>query len=154
MNHSARYCINWSLLCFSLCFGLVLISPKTALAKSCFEGGGGHDVPTPFEVVNSKFELADGEIYQLTGNIVFEKDVLGDTIYRKPYLAVDLSYTPWLRNKGRARFPYYPLDESYAWRELEGKKVILLVRAHGKIVADTTGRPYYELTLGLLHQMR
>lgn len=133
-----------------LCFGVILLQSTFALAL----GGGGHDVPTPFEFVNSKFELADGEIYQLAGRIVSETEWTSYDRAAQAYLEVDLNYTPWLASAKRISFPYYPLNAGYPWESLEGRKVVLLVRAHGKAVVNRDRTVSYQLSLGLLHRMR
>ncbi|MBI2712540.1 MAG: hypothetical protein HYX41_06790 [Bdellovibrio sp.] len=125
--------------------------PKGLTLDPYASGGGGHDVPTPFEVVNSKAELADGEVYQLAGVVFFDLSFSEIGYARAPFFNVDLNYSPWLANRARRAFPYYELEEGFDWSRIEGKRVVALVRAHGKVKFRADDTPYYSISLKLVH---
>lgn len=104
-------------------------------------GEDGGTIPVPFEALNRKVELADGETYFLVGSVVFDG--------LQPFLAVDLSAHQWLANRRRARNPAYPLEPSSLvnWFDYEGRSVRLRVKATGRIVSLDSGEFDYEISL-------
>jgi hypothetical protein len=100
----------------------------------------GGEIPTPFSDMNRKVELADGEVYDLIGRVVFPA--------AEPYLHVDLASHPWLENKRRASNPLYPLvTDDFDWKTYEGAWLTVQVKAEGRIVNDAQGHPTYDLYL-------
>lgn len=102
-------------------------------------GGGGGEVPTPFSI-NRHFELADQELYVLSGKVVIlsetEVNPKSPNAYQAPraYLQINLEHSPWLANDRRVRRPYYRLKGSYLeYVRACSKKVTHLFRAHGLI---------------------
>jgi hypothetical protein len=63
---------------------------------------GGDHLPVPFKGANTRVELAIGEHYILAGFVIVTP--------RGAYLEVDLKVHPWLANKARVEFPYYPIE--------------------------------------------
>jgi hypothetical protein len=60
-------------------------------------------IPFPIKKANTKFELAENEIYLLNGFLV--------EIKGKPFLRVDFQTQPWLATEKMLQFPNIPLDE-------------------------------------------
>lgn len=95
------------------------------------KGGGGHEVPTPFgDGVNQAFEVADGQVYELIGNVEW------------PYFHV--------------RVPNW-IGKSYLLEGTQGRKIKrekgeiqLGCRAHGRIVFNQ-GVPEHRITLEPLY---
>src|SRR3954454_18586428 len=95
-------------------FALSLFAATTSLAAEPYKGGD--HLPTPFKLLNTKVELADGEQYVLEGTVV------AGTF--NAYLEVDLETHPWLATKKRKEFPYYVLEGGLSfWRKYEGVRV-------------------------------
>ena len=117
---------------------------------ACAGRSGGGDVPTPFEATDAKFELADGEIYLLTGRVELMPSLMDDSGSIRPYLAVNLTQYPWLANAKRTESPYYVLEgTSRKWKAWDRFPVKLLCRAHGRIVT-IGGKLQYRITLEVL----
>ena len=137
---------KWILICFVL-LGVLPFS-KTAAAvegedRNTTMGGGGHDVPTPFEVMNPKYELSDGEIYLLSGQIQLMPARRGESSNIRPFLWLDLAGHAALANSQRVRDPLYPISGSLQrWMEKRGNYVQLLFKAHGRVVQGTNGAEY------------
>jgi hypothetical protein len=114
--------------------GLVFI--LVSLASSAgFASGGGENIPSLNDINTMKFELADGEAYQIAGEIVMTGN--------QPYLLVDLKAQPWLATPQRVSFPYYALSGSSAfWVNYVGKHVAYLCVAEGDIINGE-----YQITL-------
>jgi hypothetical protein len=90
-------------------------------------GNGGEHIPSLNDISTMKFELSDGEAYQIGGDIV----MMGN----QPYLKVDLKAQPWLATASRVSFPYYPLAGGVSfWGNYVGKHVAYLCIASGDIV--------------------
>ena len=105
-------------------------------------GGGGIDVPTPFQCVPAvKFELAEGEVYHLIGTVVFMAQ--SEHSKRKPYLKLNLAAQPWLASTKRVHFPYYQLEGNpHLWKNRMGLEVEQAFKAHGHIVPTENGHEY------------
>ena len=102
------------------------------------EGGG---IPSLNNLANTKAELADGEVYNLSGTIVFLNDGL-------PYLQVDMKKYPWLANAKRIAFPYYQLSgEADFWHRYEGNHVQYICLAAGGFITAADGTPSYAIAL-------
>ena len=111
-----------------------------------FGGGGevcaaeGHDVPTPFEAVNQRFELADGEIYLLKGTVATASVWVEGREKEVPYLVLNLKDYPFLANARRVEAPYYPIEgDIIEWSEQKGRQVKLSFRAKSKVFASRSG---------------
>jgi len=99
----------------------------------------GGEIPFPFQAMNQKVELADGEKYTLIGRVVFE---LGE-----PYFNVDLELHPWLANQKRKDRPIYPLIASTVnWDSFEGQLVQIFVEAKGSVLLGLE-KEHYEIFL-------
>jgi len=125
----------------------VMQAAHPAKATTCsgdiYSGGNGHDVPTPFEDVNRRFELADGEIYALPGNLVSKSPLTNDDSSTQAYFAVEMEKYSWLTNSKRAEYRYYPLlISNYERVRASVMSGTLLCRAHGKIVKGRNGKQY------------
>lgn len=134
-------------------FGLLLASLTQGLAyaqkagcSSSFHqcrGGGGNDVPTPFDFRGQKFELADGELYVLAGKVIISSSVFEDSGQKMAYLQIDLDKQGWLAGFQRREFPYYPLEaDPRDWTAFEQKEVRILVKAHGRIIGNGNQAQY------------
>ena len=87
---------------------------------------GGGNIPDPLTAFNHHMELADDELYLLTGWIQISRTQV--------YFRVNLAEQRWLANKARAAAPLYPLSGPYAkWVRWDGKPVSLAVRAHQSV---------------------
>lgn len=121
--------------------------------KVCVGGGGGGEIPTPFEEGHhTRFELADGETYLLRGFIQilssFEDSNKGPEVYFKP----NFYHMPWLKSRARLANPFYPMDATRSnWQNEDGREVILVARAHGKVI-DLGDGPVYVISLEPLCQ--
>ena len=119
-----------------LLLGLILASPLAASAKEkCVVRGitspnaglceNGGEVPIPFENVNLKVELADGENYSLLGRILILK-FASEGNEERPYFEVDLEEHPWLATRARKAMPLYPLAGNVeVYRQYDKKRVRL-----------------------------
>jgi hypothetical protein len=126
----------------------------SALRGGACGGGGGNDVPTPFDVRNQKFELADGEIYVLFGRVIIGPSVYGDISQKVPYLKVDLQKQGWLGNFQRREFPYYPIEADLKeWSLWEQKEVKVICKARGRIVWNNS-QPQYVIYLEPITHLR
>lgn len=97
--------------------------------------GGGNDGPSPFNGLNSKVELADGELYSLFGTVVFMNGY--------PFFNVDLKAHPWLANSKRAKMPYYQLEGSADfWKKYENSRIRFFCIAHSHIIQVQGGMDY------------
>jgi hypothetical protein len=123
-------------------FILIQLMSVSAFAKGGHsehpEGGG---IPSLDSLGNSKAELADGEVYNLSGTIVFLSD-------GQPYLQVDFKKAPWLQNAKRVAFPYYQLTgDVTVWQRYQGIHVTYTCLAAGTVIFDGNGNPTYAITL-------
>ncbi len=130
--------------------GLVVLSLGQAMAGApiCPQrgGGGGGDIPFPFETANQKAELADGEVYILSGRVVFAPGPV--SVEPAAYLEVDFKEHPWLESAKRKQVPFYLLENSEVdWKKWENQRVIVPVRAKGQILTNPHSDPVYTLTL-------
>ncbi|MEO5970092.1 MAG: hypothetical protein ABIQ95_09205 [Bdellovibrionia bacterium] len=152
----------------SIAIAIQLFSLHTGFARDrniIHGGGGGHDVPTPFQLTQTKFELADGELYSLVGTIVFAPPPVA-LVYQSelqrpsytqfygtnpkklhPYFSIDLENHPWIANAKRVDSPLYYIEgTSNNWKKWEGTSVNLLCRANGRILLTSNG-PEYAIQL-------
>jgi hypothetical protein len=110
-------------------------------------GGSGHDVPTPFQITQTRFELADGETYSLVGTIVFIPTPLGseaEFLQLRPYFSLNLKNHPLLANAKRVISPLYLIQGNVEkWKKWESRSVNLLARAHGKVHLTSKGLEYF-----------
>lgn len=110
-------------------------------------GGGGVDVPTPFESTNRKVELSDGEDYTLEGYVVNFDPGWDSLNLVRAFLRVDFDRHPWLASAKRKGQPYYALEGSPSfWKDLELHSVQIRARAVGRIVQTRRG-PEYVISL-------
>jgi hypothetical protein len=163
---------NRKLAHFKLSIAIIvqLLSLHTAFATTHPEtvilgGGSGHDVPTPFQLTQTKFELADGELYSLVGTITFAPApapyIVQSALQRpsytqyyntsakklRPYFSINLENHPWIANAKRIDSPLYFIEStSEKWKEWEDTSVNLLCRAHGRILLTSHG-PEYAIQL-------
>ncbi len=102
------------------------------------------EIPTPFNEMNRKVELATNEYYVLNGWIRFVRDNV--------YLQIDLEDHPWLANQKRMNFPYYAIINFPANRkDLKDTRVTVRVQAKGVIGAvEGQERIDYMIQLRLL----
>lgn len=106
-------------------------------------GSGGHDVPTPFQVRKTKFELADGEIYSLVGTLVIAPSYKGDSKKLRPYFSINLDSHPLLANANRVASPLYMIEGSADYlNKWEGESINILCQAHGRILVTDKGFEY------------
>ena len=130
-----------------------LVSTLPMAHAAHISGGGGHDVPTPFELANPKLELADGEIYQLAGWVVAQEVYTEHGIAMVPYFQVDLRYTPWLATQKRVVDPFYQIDLNDSlvpWLKQGSKRRVVLVRAKGRIEQYRDGSVHYKVILSMI----
>ncbi len=114
------------------------------LSNVVLAGGGDHDVPTPFDTIDSRFELADKGFYTLKGQIVFFTSQMDQSEMLRPYLHLNLEKYPWLANEARIKFPYYPLEGDMAmWKKYSTKVIKLMCRAHGQLIQGAKGPEYF-----------
>ena len=109
--------------------GAVVLSMGLSLsAQLSYARGGGENIPSLNDINSMKYELADGEAYQIGGVITFLSD-------GQPYLKVDLKMQPWLATSKRAGFPYYHLaGGADFWRTYNGQRVAYMCIASGQII--------------------
>jgi hypothetical protein len=106
--------------------GLLFVLLNVTGAVS-FARGGGENIPSLNDINTMKFELSDGEAYQIAGDIVM--------LDNQPYLKVDLKAQPWLATNQRISFPYYALQGGNSfWNNYVGMHVAYLCLAAGDIV--------------------
>jgi hypothetical protein len=118
---------------FGLLFVLVGVMATLNVARA--GGNGGEHIPSLNDINTMKFELSDGEAYQIAGDIV----MLGN----QAYLMVDLKAQPWLATNIRVSFPYYALTGGNSfWANYVGQHVAYLCLAEGDIVGGE-----YQLSL-------
>lgn len=107
--------------------------------------GGGGEIPHPFERVNQKVELADGEKYLLFGKVEF--------INGRPFLHVNLDLLPWLATHNRMTFPYYALSGSADyWHQFIATDMRITAIAHGVLQANPRGGATYVIVLSPITQ--
>lgn len=137
-----------------------LIAVDSAIAQECIgqngvvverrEGcvglkAGGGDVPVPFGM-NSRVELADGELYMLLGRVRILPRTAGSRAPRV-YFEVDLQSHSWLDSKKRRMNPRYPIEGTpEQWQQYDGQRVKLSCRAIGRIL-QLDGAPQYVIFL-------
>lgn len=110
------------------------------LNPSCWIHGG--EVPIPFEDLNQKVELADGEYYLLIGQISMDAPTFGIRQTPRPFIQIDLDEHPWLGNSKRKKNPYYPIiGLASEWRKYEGHRVMLYGQAQWVVRIDEDGIP-------------
>jgi hypothetical protein len=122
---------------FLIVIASVFVSAHFALADvdGVRGGNGGEHIPSLNDINTMKFELSDGEAYQIAGDIV----MLGN----QAYLKVDLKAQPWLATNSRVSFPYYALQGGNGfWANYIGKHVAYLCLAQGDIIGGQ-----YQLSL-------
>lgn len=106
---------------------------------------GGGDVPVPFGM-NSRVELADGELYMLLGRVRILPRTAGSRAPRV-YFEVDLHSHSWLDSKKRRMNPRYPIDGTpEQWQQYDGQRVKFSCRAIGRIL-QLDGAPQYVIFL-------
>lgn len=113
-------------------------------------GGGGGEIPTPFEAYNQKVELADGEAYVLVGRVVIDNIAPdGSTSERmRAFFEIDLNEHPWLGNTKRKMRPFYPLEGAVStWRRYNGMRVKLPCIAVGGVVYTPGQQAEYVIWL-------
>lgn len=132
-------------------FGLLIIANNYTEASSDFckeytarisgKGDGDELPPIYLNGTNLKVELADGENYDLVGEVVYIDAI--------PYFKADRKLHPWLANSKRLRDPYYPVNtvDDTLLKELEGRKIRCAFRAKGSIGYNRSGKIDYILTL-------
>lgn len=127
--------------------------PSFGVTLSCTQheiifrgGGGGYDVPTPFDYVarmdgaNRRFELAENEIYDLIGRVVLLPAQEDDSGNIYPYLEIDLNHFGLLANSKRLSSPYYRLEGSaHDWKRWDRLPVRILVYARSHIIMGRKG---------------
>ena len=92
---------------------------------------GGGDTPGPFSDSNRKVELSDGDVYALSGRVIFLSPGSGKR--PTPYFEVDLKQHEWLANAKRVLNPYYRLQgPTYLWKEFEYETIRLQARARAR----------------------
>jgi hypothetical protein len=130
---------------------VLVLAAASALASSPLSrdwpigiDGGGGEMPTPFQILNQRVELADGEFYILEGQVVSLQLNGVDT----PYLAIDLQEQSWLANNYRQNFPYYQLEGTWDyWNQFKGKTVKLSCRARYLGQGSKTQGPLFALRI-------
>lgn len=85
-----------------------------------------NDVPFPFDIRESRFDLADGETYMLLGTVVIQDSV--------PYLDLDLKEQTWLATEARKANSLIRLDTKDNMSAFVGKKVMMRVKVKGEPV--------------------
>ena len=100
------------------------------------------DVPFPFQDLNTRVELRDGELYKLIGTV--------DKLDNQYVLKVDPVVHPWLTNRlapvGRT---YLITSSSVSLKKYIGQRVQLIAQANGRIQIPNDGSKvgYYFITL-------
>lgn len=139
---------NFSLLTGTVLLGLVGFFPITSFAcDDCHDtslgvesllvhrpycgGEGPGELPSPFEGVNDKVELADGEYYYLLGTVHWASSS------EAAIFEVDSNAHPWITQKHKKANPRYALaGNPQVWKPFANHKVRLLILAHGRILSD------------------
>ncbi len=135
------------LLCFWLSLSMGITGAAGETGHGTMNGGEGHDVPTPFEMVNQRFELAEGEIYALVGTVTLAYNYTDSGFKADPYLVLDLKKMGWLASAKRIEAPYYLLEGSSAqWGHYQGRRIKILAKARGNIISEKY-KPEYILSL-------
>jgi hypothetical protein len=128
-------------------FGILLVTIFLQGGIANAGGGrcpGGGEMPGPFGCTNIHAELADGELYDLEGQVVM--DPTGNA-----YLMIDLDKQEWLASAERQKSPYYPLEgNSSAWRQLNFQTVLLTAKADASIVKAPGGAYQQVISLHVL----
>ena len=110
-------------------------------------GGGGGEIPTPFDAFNQRAELADGEDYLLVGRVIIENVSVEGS---RAYFEVDLDQHRWLASAKRKADPRYPLEGSVGfWKLYRGLRIKLPCLAVQQITV--TGQQKPEATIWLRH---
>jgi hypothetical protein len=155
MNDKVRKWIRnaAAVFCLSICgLGLTvsqlwansLVEQKSRSEFGLYGGDRGHDVPTPFSMVNQRFELADGEVYHLIGRVVFLPSPAWEHNDLVPYFQVDLNETPEIGNLLRSKVPYYRLEGSAVqWKKFECDESLgFYFKAHGRVIRGKSSLEY------------
>ncbi len=120
-----------------------ITSPNASLC----ENGMGGEIPTPFDNVNLKVELADGESYSLLGRILILR-FPSEGGEERPYFEVDLEDHPWLATSARKAMPLYPLLGSVdSYRQFDKKRVRFNGTAQSKVRLVEGNRVVHEVSL-------
>ena len=110
--------------------------------------GGTGTVPTPFDLMNRRAELADGEYYLLSGSVTFAASWGVNGLESRPYFEVDLKEQSWLASEKRKKNPYYPLEGPLDyWKGFAGKRLRLPCQAIAKIEKNSQGEEVYVIYL-------
>lgn len=122
----------------------MLLGLTVAVATHATEPIGGKEIPTPFQELNRRVELAHGEKYLLTGWVRFIKDSV--------YFEIDLEEHPWLAHQRRVEYPYYfILNYPVARKDLKDARVWLRVEARGMVRRwDDPSRAEYQISLRMI----
>jgi hypothetical protein len=101
---------------------------------------GGGEQPTPFSVPNRYVELADGESYDLIGQVVAGPAISASIPYgqQQAWFVPDFAAQPWLANAKRVASPGYPMVDAlwYAWAPYAGQLIHLQVLAQGVVLNE------------------
>jgi len=100
------------------------------------------DVPFPFQDLNTRVELRDGELYKLVGFL--------DKINEGYVLSIDPVVHPWLTNRATPYSRVYPVvSSSVSLKKYVGENVQLIAQAVGHIEVPSkgNGQPYYLIYL-------
>lgn len=105
---------------------------------------GGGEIPSPFSL-NTKFELADGELYSLLGRVLLKEP-------GHAFFEVDTRFQPWLsHNKASGGNRIYPIKGfTDCWLRYKDTSVRLTFRAKGRIITNEFEMPTYEIFLEVL----
>lgn len=97
-------------------------------------------IPIPFEEVNQRVELVDGDFYALKGKMLY--------VGSQPFLEIDLNYQPWLGRLSTTVNPIYPITNTLVdWHPYEGHPIRMVVKAKGMIETDSAGKQVYRVWL-------
>jgi|GEM_PF-2904152 len=139
MNHSSQMTKAW-VVAGAIFLGLAQTGFSSTLR------GGDHGGPSPFEGMNQRFELADGEYYTLYGTIMIAPSANGQS--PQAYLRVDLTREHWLASSRRIEMPFYPIEGDVSfWQKYEHRTVKFPCQAEGKIVTGSDGQAHYYIFL-------
>jgi hypothetical protein len=123
-------------LCCAL-FGLLAGAAGALRADVSIYSGGG-EIPTPFSVTNRYVELADGESYDLVGQVVGGSAISNRIAYgqQQAWFLPDFTAQPWLANAKRVSNPGYPMQDALwsSWAAYSGQLVHMSVIAHGVVM--------------------
>lgn len=92
-----------------------------------------NDVPFPFDIRETRFDLADGETYMLLGTVVVQDSV--------PYLDLDLKEQTWLATEARKANSLIKLDTKDNMGSFVGKKVMMRVKVKADQPECLKGHP-------------